>query len=244
MVAVYNGSTTGDLRLSAQAAAEARELAQRAAEPAWTARFELWAAGAVHHTDGPDAARRLALASLERAQRSGDLHTQVWAIMMLNTLPPAVPPGPPAPSLERGLELSRRLGDPVLESFLYAAMTMREHRARRYGSAAHWCARRLELGVRRGWTALQGISILHAVLIAGAVTGRGCDEFTARMIGVARPDLERVLMSMAPSSRPLYEAGGRPDAGTARRGAVLEPGRRRWRALRRGCRIRRHLVAP
>ena len=86
MVAVYNGSTTGDLRLSAQAAAEGRELAQRAAEPAWTARFELWAAGAVHHTDGPDAARRLALASLERAQRSEDLHTQVWAIMMLNTL--------------------------------------------------------------------------------------------------------------------------------------------------------------
>ncbi|GAA1930675.1 hypothetical protein GCM10009775_23400 [Microbacterium aoyamense] len=206
MIAVHNGTTTGDLRFSVTASIEGRAMAAAADLPAWTARFEMWAAGALHHTDGPAAAIEIGLRALERAQRTGDLSSIAWGIMLLNTLPlDQVPDHPPVPRLEEGFAIARRLSDAVLESFMYAALTMREQRAGHLASAAHWCALRLELGIRRGWSALSGISFVHTVLIASRVTDDDAAAVTARLIGVVRIDLERILRSMAPSTRPLFD---------------------------------------
>ncbi|WP_162564368.1 MULTISPECIES: LuxR C-terminal-related transcriptional regulator [Microbacterium] len=208
MIAALNGTTTGDLRLSLQAAMEGLAIARDAALPAWTARLELWAAGAAHHTQGPERAFALALAALERAQRIDDPASIAWAIMVISTMPrPTGPTSVPVPELEEALAVGERLGDPVLLSFAYAALAMREVRARRMAMAAYWCAQRLDLARRRGWWALSGISFADTVLIAGATQGDADADLTAaRLVGVIRLDLDRLLRSMAPSSGPQFEA--------------------------------------
>lgn len=207
MIAVQNGTTTGDFRLSMQAAMEGLTIAREAALTAWTARLELWAGGAAHHLEGPEQARALGLASLERAQRIGDVTSIGWAIMMLSTLPRAdTPDQPPVPELEEALTLAERRGDPTLLSFAFAALTMREQREGRPGTAAYWCVKRLDLARRRGWWMLSGLSLVHAVLIAGMTRGEPeADLAIARLVGVIRLDVDRLLRSMAPSTRPLFE---------------------------------------
>ncbi|WP_274543207.1 LuxR C-terminal-related transcriptional regulator [Microbacterium sp. CPCC 204701] len=206
MIAVQNGTTTGDFELSARAATEGLRIARSAALPAWAARLELSLAGAVHHTQGPEAAVALARASLDRAQRIGDASSIAWAITVLNTLPAAqTRQAPMIPDLEDAVSLADRLGDPVLLSFVYAAMTMQEQRAGRTGSAAHWCARRLELARRRGWWTLSGMSLIHTVLIADSFrSDPDADVVAARLMGVIRLDVDRLLRSMAPSTRALF----------------------------------------
>ena len=203
MIGVENGTTTGDFRFSAKAAAEGRRLAIDSAQPEWAARFELLEAGARHQMGDNDGALARGLSSLHRAQRVDDLHTVAMAIMMLNTMPLEMfDPSPPVPRLEDAMTIARRLDDPMVESFIFAALTMRDHRHGRFADAARWCARRLELGRRRGWSVLAPMSIMHTVLIAGSFEDA---EFAARMIGVVRLDLVRLLQSMSPTTGIAYE---------------------------------------
>jgi DNA-binding CsgD family transcriptional regulator/predicted ATPase len=208
MIAVHNGTTTGDFRLSMQAAMEGLGIAREAALTAWIARLELSMAGAAHHLEGPERARALGMASLERAQRIGDPTSIAWAIMMLGTLPPSDVGGQaPVPALEEALTLAEQCGDPVLLSFAFAALTMREQREGRPDIAAFWCVKRLDLARRRGWWMLSGVSLVHAVLIAAMTRAElEADLVIAHLAGVIRLDVDRVLRSMAPSTRPLFDA--------------------------------------
>lgn len=204
MVAVLNAPTTGDFRLSVQAAVEGQELARALAQPAWEGRFEVWSSAASHHTGDIERSVALAASALDRGARVGDPTAVLGAVMMLHTLPEgAVPADMPVPSLEDGLALARETDDTMMQSFLLAAMTRRELSAGRLPAAAHWCAQRLDFGRRRGWTVLAPISFVHAGLIAAA---SGDAAFATRLAGVVRVDIERVMRSMAPATRPAYES--------------------------------------
>lgn len=202
LIAIGNGSTTGDLALSARAALEGRALAEALALPAWLARFEVWSAAVTHARGDSAGAVALAASALSRGERVGDAKAIVGATMMLHTLPPgSVPDAVAVPELEDALRLALEDDDPVAESFVLAALTQRDLRNGDPAAAAVWCSHRLAAGRRRGWSHLASISFVHAALIG---TAMGEYAFAARMIGAVRSDEERTLRSMAPTTLDAY----------------------------------------
>jgi DNA-binding CsgD family transcriptional regulator len=225
LIAIGNGSATGDLALSARAAIEGRALAEAAALPAWLARFEVWSAAVSHARGDVAGAVSLAGQALARAQRIGDSRAIVCAAVLLHALPAGrVPAEVPVPELEDALRLAVAEEDPMVESLVLAALTQRELREQNPSAAALWCARRLAVGRRRGWAHLATISLVHAALIG---VRAGDYPFAARMVGAVRADEDRTLRSMTPATREAYvraQESIRGRLGSAHAGRIIAGG--------------------
>jgi len=203
LVTLVNFISTGDLGPAVEAAMAGARTARERAEPAWSARFEVWLASAAHASGDIPKALELALGALDRAQRVQDPVAIVSATVILHTLPPGtVPPGTPVPPLETARDLARSRGESTLERYALAALTSEERAGGRPRKAAKWLAEQLTQDDPAGWLVEAQVALVQAALISEDL---GDDRFTARMLGVVRADLDRTLRAMAARTRPAVD---------------------------------------
>jgi DNA-binding CsgD family transcriptional regulator/tetratricopeptide (TPR) repeat protein len=187
----------GDEAAALERVDEGLDLARRAGDATWTARFEVWGGMLIHLVADRERGVALGRAGLARARQVGDERTVVVAFMFLAPLAkdvPAVVEELPLP--DEVVALSRRTGETRILAVLLPMLAGIDLASADLAGGLRRLAEGLELVRSLPSSPLTGYNLLTAVSVASAL---GQPEAAARFHGMTRAMFPLLATRMAPA---------------------------------------------